>query len=86
MYNLVIYYGKETQLLTTVLNHTTDKVLTLVHPLAGLGHDLYTDCFYTSPALASELLQLNTTLTGTVMCNRKDMPAAAKTKKQKKEM
>ena len=83
-YNLLIYYGRETQLISTALNHTTNVVLTLMNPLVGLGHDLYTDRFYTSPALASELLKLRTTLTGTVMCNRKDMPAAAKGKKQRK--
>ena len=84
MYNLVIYYGRETQLICTEHNHTTNVVLTLMNPLAGLGYDLYTDRFYTSPLLASELLKVNTTLTGTVMCNRRDMPAAAKVKKQKK--
>ena len=41
MYNLVIYYGKETQLMTKQgLNHTTNVVLTLMEPLKGLGHDL----------------------------------------------
>jgi hypothetical protein len=85
MYNLVIYYGKETQLLTRPgLNHTTNVVLTLMNPLANLGYDLYTDRFYTSPVLASELLHISTTLTGTVMTNRKNMPNAVKSKKQKK--
>ena len=42
------------------------------------------DHFYTRPILAHELFRMNTTLTGTVMCNRKDMPAAVKSKKQKK--
>ena len=85
MYNLIIYYGKETQLLTrSGLNHTTTVVLTLMDPLKDLGYDLYTDRFYTSPILAEELLSIGTTLTGTVMCNRKNMPAASKFKKQKK--
>ena len=71
MYNLVVYYGKETQLLSRPgLNHTTNVVLTLMAPLAGLGHDLYTDRFYTSPLLASELLYIDTTLTGSVICNK----------------
>ena len=85
MYNVIIYYGKETQLITKPgLNHTTNVVLTLVDPLRGLGYDLYTDRFYTSPILAEELLHIGTTLTGTVMCNRRNMPAACKSKKQKK--
>ena len=78
-YNLVIYYGKETQLMTKPgHNHTTTVVLTLINPLADLGYDLYTDRFYTSPLLASELLDIRTTLTGTVMTNRKNMPQATK--------
>ena len=34
--------------------------------------------------LASELLQIGTTITGTVMCNKKNLPASVKSKKQKK--
>ncbi len=87
MHNLVIYYGKETQLLTQPgLNHTTNVVCTLMDPLKNLGYDLYTDRFYTSPMLTTELLDMSTTFTGTVMCNRKNMPAATKNKKQKKGM
>ena len=66
------------------LNHTTNFVLTLIDPLQGLGYDLYTDRFYTSPILAHELLHVDTTLTGTVMCNHKNMPMASKSMKQKK--
>jgi hypothetical protein len=66
------------------LNHTTNIVLTLINPLADLGYDVYTDRFYTSPLLASELLDIHITLTGTVITNRKNMPQATKSKKQKK--
>lgn len=86
MYNLLVYYGKETQLITTRnLNHTTKVVLTLVSPLANKGYDLYTDRFYTSPEIASELLQIDTTLTGTVMTNKRNMPAAVKCAKKHKK-
>ena len=41
MYNLIIYYGKETELITRAgLNHTTNVVLTLMNPLANMGYDL----------------------------------------------
>ena len=84
MYNMVIYYGKETQLITVPgLNHTTNVVLTLISPLANMGYDLYTDRFYTSPQLATELLRVGTTLTGTVMVNKKNMPAATKSSGRK---
>ena len=83
MYNLVIYYGKETQLITAPgLNHTTRVILTAMTPLANMGYDLYTDRFYTSPIVADEL-KINTTVTGTVMVNKKNMPAATKSKRLK---
>lgn len=49
-----------------------------MEPLANMGYDLYTDRFYTSPQLADELLRVGTTLTGTVMVNKRNMPAATK--------
>ena len=81
LYSLVIYYGRETQLLSRPdLNHTTRVVLTLIQPLVNQGYDLYTDRFYTSPILASELASVGTTMTGTVVCNRKGMPLAVRQK------
>ena len=77
LYN-IIYYGRETHLITSGLNHTTNVVLTLMDPLKNRGYDLYTDRFYTSPQLATELLHIGTTLTGTVMVNKRDLPAAVK--------
>ena len=70
MYSIVLYYGRETELINRrELNHTTKVVLTLMQPLAHRGYNLYTDRFYTSPALALELADINTTLTGTSMTN-----------------
>ena len=73
---MLIYYWRETHLLTSALNHTTNVVLTLMNPLQNMGYDLYTDQFYTSPQLATDLLRIGTTLTGTVMVNKRDLPAA----------
>ena len=83
MYNLLIYYSKET-LLTSVPggNHTTKVIMTLMEPLANMSYDLYTDRFYTSPQVATELLQIKTTITGTVMTNKHNMPAAVKQKRR----
>jgi hypothetical protein len=47
-----------------------------MEPIANMGYDLYTDRFYTSPILALELAAMKTTLTGTAMANRKEMPQA----------
>ena len=76
IYNLVIYYGKET-LLSVIpgKNHTTNVVMTLMEPLSNMGYDLYVDHFYTSPELATELLRIGSTITGTVLSNRRNMPA-----------
>ena len=84
LYSLVIYYGKETQLLPLPgLNHTTRVVLTLTQPLYNQGYDLYTDRFYTSPLLALELEKVGTTLTGTVVSNRKGLPYAVREKRRR---
>lgn len=83
MYIYLINYGRETELIGTRYNQTTNVVLTLINPLVGLGCDFYTLWFYTSPLKAFELLKLNTTLTGTVMCNGKEMAAAKKGKKSR---
>ena len=85
MYNLVIYYGKET-LLSVIpgKNHTTNVVMTLMEPLSNMGYDLYVDRSYTSPELATELLRIGSTITGTVMSNRRNMPAKVQETRQKR--
>ena len=84
LYSLAIYYGKETQLLSRPdLNHTTRVVLTVTQPLFNQGYDLYTDRFYTSPTLALELQKVGTTLTGTVVSDRKGMPNAVREKRRR---
>ena len=44
------------------------------------GHRVYTDNFYTKPALAETLLQQKTILTGTVRANFKGIPEGYKVK------
>ena len=84
LHSLAIYYGRETQLIARPdLNHTTRAVLTVTQPLFHQGYNLYTDRFYTSPLLAAELERVGTTLTGRVMCNRKDMPNAVRQKRRR---
>ena len=86
LYSVLIYYGRETELINRPeLNHTTKVVLTLMEPIANMGYDLYTDRFYTSPTLALELAAIKTTLTGTAMANRKDVPQALKQKRKRKK-
>ena len=49
-----------------------------------MGYDLYVDRFYTSPELATELLRIGSTITGTVMSNRRNMPAKVRETRQKR--
>ena len=79
-----VYYGRETQLIDNDNPHTVRVVQTLVEPFHNKGYDLYVDRFYTSPLLASELMKVGITVTGTVQSNRRGMPKEV-TDKRKKE-
>ena len=69
VYKVCVYYGKQTLLLPLDdLPHTVRVVLTLVDGLENKGYDLYTDRFYTSPLLATELKKKGITLTGKYTC------------------
>ena len=54
-------------------------VLRLTEHLAGAGRILFTDNFYTSPALAESLLERGSHLVGTVRTNRRGYPMQLKT-------
>ena len=54
-------------------------------PLANKGYDLYTNHYYSSPQLARQFLEIGTTITGTVMVNKRGMPAATKAKSKGKK-
>lgn len=57
-----------------VSNRPTDVVLRLIDPLLDKGYHLYTDNYYTCPALYEALVQRNTSCTGTVRSNRVGLP------------
>ncbi|KAF2905975.1 hypothetical protein ILUMI_00206 [Ignelater luminosus] len=65
-YNLKIYCGK-----TREESASTNVVFSLMDTLLDTGRTLYTDDYYTSVSLASQLLQRKTHLVGTVRSNRK---------------
>ena len=50
----------------------------LVQPFLDKGHTVYMDNFYTSPELFHDLLERNTSASGTVRQNRKHFPALLK--------
>ena len=69
LYNVAIYYGRETELTRPDLPHTARSVLTLLDGLHHKGYDLYVDRFYNSPLLAMELDKLGITVTGIYKTN-----------------
>lgn len=56
------------------ISATHAVVRELVAPFTGKGHEVYMDSYYTSPAIANELADLETGLCGTVRTTRKGMP------------
>lgn len=85
IYSFVPYYGKITtdNLIRPDLPFTSRIVLELYKNLQNSipeakGYHIFTDRFYTSPTLAEELLKVGCFLTGTIMTNRKGLPATIK--------
>lgn len=65
------------------LGMTAAVVLRLVEPICGLGHHMYMDNLYTSPALFSELCSRGFGACGTLRLNRRGIPPEAKGKLEK---
>lgn len=78
---LKLYSGKEQDAKASV---PTKVVLTLAEKLLGQGRTAITDNYYTSLALANQLLDTKTHLVGTLRSNRKGNPKAVITKKLKR--
>ncbi|XP_049772357.1 piggyBac transposable element-derived protein 1-like [Schistocerca cancellata] len=82
--SLIPYFGAvTTELLICPHLNFSEKIV--LHLLANIinatgqsWYHLYTGCFYTSVALADELLKQNMHLTGMIQANRKNLPAAIK--------
>jgi Transposase IS4 len=87
---LVPYYGSPTtaSLVRPDLPFTSRITLHLCQKLLqssnGTGFHLYTDRFYTGVDLGKELLKIGIHTTGTIMANRKGLPAAIKQNKKLK--
>ena len=60
-------------------------VLKLLEGLEGRGHHIYTDNYYSSPALFGDLRHLGFCACGTVRMNRRGVPAEMKTVLKKGE-
>jgi len=84
IWNFFVYAGSDTAYMEKYMDLpvTSRIVFSLMDPLLGKGYCLYTDNFYTSPALADKLVDNETD--GTVKVTRKDVPAKIKGTKLKK--
>lgn len=83
IWNMIVYTGKDTPFSNNYANFGTATrcVMTLVHPLLGMGYCLSLDNFYNSPELADLLISHKTDVYGTIRQNRKHLPPALKNEK-----
>src|SRR5215469_5043098 len=85
-YDMSVYLGKQRLLATQEISATHGTVLELVRRVEGLGHKLYMDSYFSSPALFDDLFERKINCCGTVRSDRRGMPKdissrAMKTKK-----
>jgi hypothetical protein len=85
-YDMSVYLGKQRLLATQQMSATHGTVVELVKRVRGLGHKLYMDSYFSSPALIDDLVGRKINCCGTVRNNRRGMPKdissrAIKTKK-----
>ena len=78
--NAYIYCGKSGN--EVHKNLARDVVIDLCEPVYGFHRDIMTDNFFTSHALALELLKRDLTLLGTMRLNRKEIPDHLKQKRR----
>lgn len=82
----IYYTGKDDSLDTSEVGATHAIVLKLLEGLEGRGHHVYTDNYYSSPALFGDLQRLGFGACGTVRKNRRGMPDEMKAKLKKGEV
>ena len=73
-----VYTGKLSDTESSSKGVAHRVVMDLVDPYLGKGHWLFTENYYSSPALFLDLLEHNTYATGTVRPNRKNYPEILK--------
>ena len=84
-YCIIATSGKDDSISTGENGMTHAVVMKLVSPLKDRGHHVYTDNFYTSPCLFSELRESGFGACGTLRINRRGLPPAIKQKIRKGE-
>jgi hypothetical protein len=69
-----VYLGKQRQHATAHITATHRTVLQVIQRVEGLGHKIFMDNYFTSPALFGDLFQLKINACGTVRHDRRGMP------------
>ena len=73
-YDMSVYLGKQRQHATAQITATHGTVLQVVRRVEGLGHKIFMDNYFTSPALFDDLFQRKINACGTVRHDRRGMP------------
>lgn len=73
-----MYTGKHDEFPEDSLSKTHQLVMNMMENYFGIGHIVYMDSFYNSPALARSLAANQVGVCGTVNVNRKEMPRQLK--------
>jgi hypothetical protein len=73
-YDMSVYLGKERQHATAQITATHETVLQVIQRVEGLGHKVFMDNYFTSPALFDDLFQRKINACGTVRHDRRGMP------------
>jgi len=73
-YDMSVYLGKQRQHATAQITAMHGMVLQVIRRVEGLGHKIFMDNYFTSPALSDDLFQRKINACGTVRHDRRGMP------------
>jgi hypothetical protein len=73
-YNMTVYLGKDRTHATDTMTATKTTVAGLPRGVQNVGHKLYMDNFFSSPALFNDLHRKKINFCGIVRLNQKGMP------------
>ena len=73
-YDMSVYLGKQKQHATVQITATHGMVLQLIWRVEGLGHKIFMDSYFTSPALFDALFQRKINACGTVRHDKHGVP------------
>jgi len=73
-YDMSVYLGKQRQNATAQITATHGTVLQVIRRVEGMGHKIFMDNYFTSPAVFDDLFQRKINACGTVRHDRRGMP------------